>query len=203
MKHLAYMNMTFEWAVVTTPRGGDPDLDSDYQGMGFDQPLADQLRECVQIAQDAIAQGGTASIRLVRWYDGERGNEVLFTLGERSGDQRRCPARLVAQWNRIGATATVPTALPVDRPLVDEEHPQKPGFGPFFYHAGRTIFVRTWDEHGNAQDARLAEAENEYAAGLTTHNLLVAAKSLNAVGAWADGRALRPSQLGLGLGGAE
>lgn len=199
------MGLTFEWAVVTTARGGDPDLDSDYQGMGFDQPLAEALRECIAIAQDAIVQGGTASIRLVRWCDGERGDEVRFTLGEkaRSGGQRRCPARLYRQWNTIGATATVPVAPPIDRPLIDAPHPQKPGFGPFFYHAGTTVYVRTWDEHGNAQDARLAEAENDYAAMLTAHNLLVAAKSLNAVGAWADGRALRPSQIGLGLGGAE
>ncbi len=198
------MKISFEWAVVTTPRGGDPDLDSDYRGMGFDQTLADQLRECVQVAQAAIAQGSSASIRLVRWLNGERDDEMLFHLGQVSGHKRLFPARLVRQWDHIGALAEVPTAPPIDRPLIDEEHPQRPGFGPFFYRVGRTIYVRTWDENGNAQDARLAEAENEYAAGLTTHNLLVAARSLNAVGDWSggvNGKALWNSQLG--LGGAE
>ena len=112
----ADMSLTFEWAVVTTPRGADPDLDSDYQGMGFDQPLSIALEECIAIAQDAIAQGDSASIRLVRWCAGERDDEMLFDLGQVSGDKRGFPARLVHTWNHMGAKAIVPTAPPVDRP---------------------------------------------------------------------------------------
>ena len=100
---------TYEWGVLTTARGLDPELESDFDGHG---PRVGDLRACIAIAQQAIAQGGTATVRLTRDsgddFDYER-HDADFTIGQPAPlhwafmPNWSIPQRFVKQWNRHGA----------------------------------------------------------------------------------------------------
>lgn len=99
----------YEWGVLITPAGLDPELESDFDGHG---PRVADLRACVAIAQQAIAQGSTAIVRLTRdsgeGFEHER-HDADFTIGQPAPlhwafmPNAAIPQRYVGAWNRYGS----------------------------------------------------------------------------------------------------
>ena len=103
------MATIYEWGVLTIAQGADPECGSDFDGHG---PRVGDLRACIALAQQAIAEGGAAVVRLTRdsgeGFDHER-YDVNFTLGQPAPlhwewrPNWPIPKRFVEQWNRHGA----------------------------------------------------------------------------------------------------